>query len=81
MRRRLALASIVLFVSIVLAVFVFAPVYQVDFGAPAVMNGHVIRGHFMESLSFYYLGFGVIGSGHCYYFRWNGNTSFTCLSN
>ena len=35
----------------------------------------------MESFSFYYLGSGVIGSGHCYFFRWNGNTSFTCLSN
>jgi len=81
MRRRLALASIVLFVSIGLAVLVFAPIYQVDFGPPAVMNGHVVRGHLMESLSFYFLGFGVIGSGHCYYFRWNGNTSFICLSN
>jgi hypothetical protein len=66
---------------VAVAVFVFAPVYQVDFGPPAVINGHVIRGHFMESFSFYYLGSGVIGSGHCYFFRWNGNTSFTCLSN
>ena len=81
MRRKLALASVVLFVSIGLAVFVFAPVYHVDVGPPAVISGHAVRGQLMESLSFYYLGFGVIGSGHCYYFRWNGNTSFTCLSN
>jgi len=81
MRRRLELTGVVLFVSIGLAVFVFAPVYQVGVGAPAVMNGHAVRGQLAESLSFHFLGFGVIGSGHCYYFLWNGNTSFTCLSN
>ncbi len=81
MKKRLALAIPVLLVSIGLAFFVFAPVYQVQVGPPAVMNGHAVRAVLMESPSFYYLGFGVIGSGHCYYFHWNGNTSFTCLSN
>ncbi len=84
MKRNGKLTVVLLLVVVGVSFFLLAPVHYYYVGPPSPnpTSPYDMRPVVIVSLSFYYLGFGVVSENLCghngYYFQWNWNVGFDC---